>query len=282
LINDETDCEIPWELLGLSDDNYLDSLLGMLFVAVRLQDIPNLNPRWSNGFHNSLSIEEFKQCDCLGDIVAYTNSEEFPKSVEQERNVLKQFNEFHGEGFNDVDRFLNELENKTSKVSIIYIGSHCFFGKDISQMYFKMSEEKVFYADLNYYGFTFLKESGCIVFMNACHSGRLHRDNRNINDDHRKGFATLFLKKGARGVIGTLGKVSDKYAPQVTENFFMEYLRDQSRPVADILREIRAKAAQDFAGDKRNKEKTLLFIFTFMYVYYGNPITVLQLTKREG
>lgn len=42
--------------------------------------------------------------------------------------------------------------------------------------------------------------------MNACHSAR-EQTHPSIPYNYRIGFIDLFLKKGARGVIGTLGKV---------------------------------------------------------------------------
>lgn len=62
------------------------------------------------------------------------------------------------------------------------------------------------------------------VFMNACHSGRLRKDSM-MSQDYRTGFATFFLERGARGVIGTLGKVIDQYAVKVSHIFFAECQR---------------------------------------------------------
>jgi CHAT domain-containing protein len=271
VINDRTDSEIPWEMLELSENHYL----GASLVTVRWQDIEN-NIFWDDT--NSLINLEFQEEHCCGDIVAYTNTTDF-KNVEQEITTLNQFN---NNFFQSIYDFLEYLEQINSEISLMFIASHGFFGDDISQMYLGEDDTKqrISLPQLYDYDFDFFKSYHSIVFMNACHSGRLRRDEKLdiINHNYRIGFATFFLKKGARGVIGTLGKVIDQYAAKVTSNFFAEYQRNPNLPVAAILRNIRAEAAKNFRANK-TEENRRLFIFTFMYVYYGNPMTTLRLNS---
>ena len=136
--------------------------------------------------------------------------------------------------------------------------------------------------DLYNWKFRALKSFPSVVFMNACHSGRLCRNDRaNIFDDgYRTGFATFFLERGAKGVVGTLGKVDDTYAAQIARNFFAEYKRNSNLTVAELLRNLRAEADRNLQIED-STENYLLFLYTFMYIYYGHPLTVLQLTPAE-
>jgi Uncharacterized protein conserved in bacteria len=121
--------------------------------------------------------------------------------------------------------------------------------------------------------------------MNACNSGRLQQNdtlkiidtNPTTGREYPIGFSTFFLEKGAEGVIGTLCKVDDKYAAKISRNFFQEYQKDPHLSVATILKNLRQKAANEYQGQKSNDENTYLFIFTFMYIYYGNPMAKLEL-----
>ena len=270
-INDKTDFEIPWEML-----RFKNSYLGASLITVRWQDIPNED---SSG-HIPL---EFEPTDCSGDIIAYTNTKEL-RNVGSEKTSLEKFKTT---SFEDVKKFLSHLENLKKvnyKISLIFIASHGIWGDDISQIKFGEIKDTSKNRSLRYlygYNFKFFKNSPSIVFMNACHSGRLLRDKKSkiIPHDYRTGFATLFLKRGARGVIGILSQVLDEYAAKITDNFFKEYLNNTELSVAAILRNIRHEAAKKLEDD-RTDENELLFISTFMYVYYGNPMTTLQLTER--
>ncbi|HLP88443.1 MAG TPA: CHAT domain-containing protein [Nostocaceae cyanobacterium] len=272
VIHDRTEFEIPWEMLELLENDYL----GASLITVRWQDIEDSNC-WEET--NKLVNLEFQPEYCCGNIVAYTNTKDF-KNIEQEINII---NQFQSQCFQKIDEFLTHLEQLNSEVSLMFIASHGFFGQNISQMCLGEEDPKqrISLTQIYDYDFEFFKTSRSIVFMNACHSGRLRRDETLdiINNNYRFGFPTFFLKKGARGVIGTLGKVIDKYAAQITNNFFTEYQRNPDLPVAAILKNIRAEAAQQFKANK-TEDNRKLFIFTFMYIYYGNPMTTLQLTPK--
>jgi hypothetical protein len=54
-----------------------------------------------------------------------------------------------------------------------------------------------------------------------------------------------------------------------------------SLSVAALLRDIRAKVVADLAAEQ-TQDNLLAFIYTFMYVYYGNPMTLLRLTPSGG
>ncbi len=150
--------------------------------------------------------------------------------------------------------------------------------------------QQISLTQLYEYDFDFLAKGSSIVFMNTCHSGRLQQDdtlkiidpNPQTGQYYPAGFSTFFLEKGAKGVIGTLCKVADKYAAKVSHNFFEEHQKYPHLSVATILKNIRQKAANEYQCQKGNDENRYLFLFTFMYIYYGNPMTKLELMKKES
>ena len=275
IINDRTTFEIPWEMLELKKNDYL----GASLVTVRWQDITN--PEDLDDVNGLINLEVVEK-KCYGKIVAYLNTQDLP-SVEQEKEILEVFNPTI---YDNVRNFFDDLDQVNSEVSLVFIASHGFFDKDLSQS--KLGEEderqRISVYDLYKYDFNFFKK-GSIVFMNACNSGRLQQnDTLKINDtnpttgrEYPIGFSTFFLEKGAEGVIGTLCKVDDKYAAKISRNFFQEYQKDPHLSVATILKNLRQKAANEYQGQKSNDENTYLFIFTFMYIYYGNPMAKLEL-----
>ena len=275
IINDRTTFEIPWEMLELKKNDYL----GASLVTVRWQDITN--PEDLDDVNGLINLEVVEK-KCYGKIVAYLNTQDLP-SVEQEKEILEVFNPTI---YDNVRNFFDDLDQVNSEVSLVFIASHGFFDKDLSQS--KLGEEderqRISVYDLYKYDFNFFKK-GSIVFMNACNSGRLQQNdtlkiidtNPTTGREYPIGFSTFFLEKGAEGVIGTLCKVDDKYAAKISRNFFQEYQKDPHLSVATILKNLRQKAANEYQGQKSNDENTYLFIFTFMYIYYGNPMAKLEL-----
>ena len=281
IINDRTDFEIPWEMVELRKNDYL----GASVTTVRWQDITD-----PDNFDepSGLLTLEVEPSDCCGDVVAYVNTKDLP-SAQEEKEILQQFDH---KCFENFYKFLNHLEVVNSEVSLMFIASHGFLGDDFSQITLGEKDEptqQISLTELYGYDLDFLAKSHSLVFMNACHSGRLQKDCKlNIIDPdprtgryYRTGFATFFLERGARGVIGTLSKVDDRYAAKVTQNFFAEYQQNPQLSIATILRNLRAQAAQQLQAEK-NDENRYLFLFTFMYVYYGNPMTKIQLTQSIG
>ncbi len=281
IINDRTDFEIPWEMLELKKNNYL----GASIVTVRWQDITDPDDLDNVDSLINLEVTEKK---CCGKMVAYLNTQDLP-SVKEEKKFLEKFNPTI---YDNVRDFFNDLDAVNSEVSLVFIASHGFFGENLSQSTLGEEDKKqqISLTQLYEYDFDFLAKGSSIVFMNTCHSGRLQQDDTlKIIDPNPQtglyyptGFSTFFLEKGAKGVIGTLCKVADKYAAKISHNFFEEHQKHPHLSVATILKNIRQKAANEYQSQKGNDENRYLFLFTFMYIYYGNPMTKLELMKKEG
>lgn len=269
VIHDRTDHEIPWEMLNLSEKEHLGSSI----ITVRWQDIQCLDD-WDNEDFAPLEIE---MNDCQGDIVAYANTKDF-KGVKDEVSLLNQYNALCIE---NIQEFLQQLHQIQSPVSLIFMASHGFLSEEVfdSAIGEQNPKQRISFSEFCGWDFDFLKTHRSIIFMNACHSGRLRRERQYTNQ--RMGLATFFLERGARGVIGTMGEIQDQYAPRIAQTFLAEYQKAPHLSVAAVLRKLREQVLQNLQTNP-SEENWSMFLFTFMYVYYGNPMTVLRLTPSGG
>lgn len=121
------------------------------------------------------------------------------------------------------------------------------------------------------------KSRASLVFVN----GQLSFD-KSLSLSHAA-FLTLFLRYGARGVIGSLRKVNTEAAQQVVEIFF-DWLKKQSPDlqvtVPAMLKQMRQQAYER-SIEEGTDEAYALYLATFLYIYYGNPKTLLHLTPAD-
>lgn len=276
IINDRTDFEIPWEMLDLNHDGPI----GAIFPTVRWQDVPDPDDL---SFEQDQKLLKFstQHTHCRGSILAYTNTREL-QATKDEVEILRKFN---SDCHENIYEFLNSFEHSKSELSLLFIASHGFYREDIGEIALgeqQNNKQQISLMDLYNWEFTGFKSFPSVVFMNACHSGRLCRDEHfNVFDsEYRTGFATFFIERGAKGVVGVMGKVDDRYAACIAQNFFDEYQANPSLTVPEILRNLRAKVAQQLKNAK-TELNWYLFHYTFMYVYYGHPLTKLLITSQS-
>lgn len=274
VIHDRTDYEIPWEMLNLSEKEHLGSSV----ITVRWQDVQCLDD-WDN---EKLAPLEIEVNDCQGDIVAYANTKDF-QGVKDEISLLNQYN---ARCIENIQEFLQQLHQIQSPVSLIFMASHGFLSEEVfdSEIGEQNPKQRISLSEFYGWDFDFLRTYRSIIFMNACHSGRLRRDRQYTNQ--RMGLATFFLERGARGVIGTMGEIQDQYAPRIAQAFLAEY-KNEDNPrlsVAAVLRKLRQQALNKIQNldPSPSDDDWSMFLFTFMYVYYGNPMTVLRFTSSGG
>ena len=269
IISDQTTFEIPWEMLELSPDESDSEYLGALVTTVRWQQVIKGDDEL---------VLETKADECLGKAIAYTNHKELNVGVEL--SILKKLN---ATIYDNITKFHSHLQRDDLGFGLIYIAGHGTFSdnhREIAIGSLKDMQQQLKLRDLNRCTFNLLKKSEGIVFINTCHSGR-YQTHSCIPNGYRLGFVELFLRKGARGVIGTLGGVGDKYAAEIARDLMQACIDSPSLSVAALLRDIRAKVVADLAKEP-TQDNLLAFIYTFMYVYYGNPMTVLRLTPSGG
>jgi hypothetical protein len=125
-----------------------------------------------------------------------------------------------------------------------------------------------------------IKASRPIVFLNGCDSARVTSEEERFVSSYRLGFPEVFLAKGARGFIGTLAAVVDLHAAEYARDFIDKALKNPDMPVAAILKELRAEAVAALPiNPVPDDSQSRKFLNTFMYVYYGNPLTNLKLKE---
>ncbi len=263
VIADHTNFEIPWELLQPSPESAPYEYLGALVTTVRWQKVNS---------DDEITLQ-FSRDEYCGNAIAYANQKEL--NVREELMLLKQIK---AKIFGDIAKFHGHLQCETSDLNFIYIAAHGIFSKNHDDIAIGVLNDKTQQLTLIDLDMNPLKTGG-IVFLNTCHSGQfqMHTDIPNC----RIGFVELFFRKGAKGVIGTLGGVGNDYAARVAKDLMQACLDVSCLSVATLLRDIRAKVAADLAKDP-SQDNLLAFIYTFMYVYYGNPMTVLRLTPSGG
>jgi hypothetical protein len=108
---------------------------------------------------------------------------------------------------------------------------------------------------------SFLGKRRTLVFLNACQVGRTTASLVGVG-----GFAAEFIRAGAIAVIAPLWSVVDSVAYDVARRFYEALELDRSRPLADIMREIRA-----CAYDSDKPEDTYA-----AYCFYGDPLARLS------
>jgi len=119
------------------------------------------------------------------------------------------------------------------------------------------------------------KSGTSIVFI----SGQLHLDAA-ISLTHRT-LLTNFLQHGAKGIVGTLRRIDRIRAKEVVEQFSDEHRRHPEWTVPEILRRLRERVWEALE-DEVNENSCAAYLATFLHIYYGNPMTKLQLASAEG
>ena len=275
IIVDHTPFEIPWEMVELSPDNSANEYIGALITTVRWQSIRS---------QDDFLILKTESQECCGQAIAYILDSELNKGEEEVQRLGQKLQSviYRSKKSNIAD-FQDHLQRQENGVGLVYLSCHGGFNSNPSEIWLGSTDdpkERIYLTNLRRCQLALIKASQGIVFMNACHSGR-HRAHPRIRENYRLGFVELFLSKGARGVIGTLGIVGDEYAAQFASDLIDELLSFPNLPVAVIIRKLRAKVINKLS-EKPTTEDLLSFIYAFMYVYYGNPMTVLRLTPAGG
>jgi hypothetical protein len=270
VIADYTDFEIPWEMLELSPKESPHEYIGALITTVRWREVI---------VKDDCLVLEFKEDNCSGKAVAYLLDTEL-NGVGLELESLTELQAtIYQSSQHNIQEFHTHLQRNDANCSFVYISCHGTFQNSPEEMALGSASDKqqqLKLQALRKYPLKLVQNSQGIVFINACHSAREQIDPV-ICHSYRMGFIELFLAKGARGVIGTLGAVGDIYAAEFACKLIKESSQVSPLSVAALLKKLRSKAVENLDPEP-TLEQLLCLIYTFMYVYYGNPMTVLRLT----
>ncbi|MFE4177063.1 CHAT domain-containing protein [Streptomyces sp. NPDC056909] len=276
LIWDDTGYELPWETLWLPADpghGLAGGLLGALVVMSRWTTIHELD----HDLPHAPGV-------CAGRVLGYFHREM--------RHDIAAFRDYAHQPHLRMSSFLDALdEHPGEPTGLVYMAAHGTYDERLSAL----SLAEVTWAELDERAMTVLQEDQALVCLNACHSGRFV-DNGAGGEDALRGFAELFLRKGAGGAIVTAGKVGDNEARDLIGQLVREVTAEPERPVTHSLRAFRARALDDFGPlsdipriqhddgkvDKDGQKRVLRLLYSFMFQYYGHPLTTLLLTGRRG
>jgi CHAT domain-containing protein len=254
IIADHSLSEFPWEMMQMDSGKYLGAVWKVVrWIPVRyyrlLQEL-------------CVEEEEFK-----GEVVAYLNHEELDTA--QERQALSHLTTSYYETTAALKQGLSQPLNS---VALVYLGCHGVFaaGDKHRIALGKLENPSGQLVSLDIEDIERQTGARPLLFVNACHSARLTRDCNGFY-----GLPEVFLASVASAYLGTLGPVGSSYAAKIANLIFTEAIEKSIEP-AEVLRRLRAKAVAELAAAETT-ENWLNFIYSFMYVYYGNPSAKIRL-----
>jgi CHAT domain-containing protein len=262
VIWDTTGFDIPWELFyvpGAEDPQRREGPLGALVAVSRRvaahQGADNGSP--------------YADHICRGRLLAFVDD-----TMLADRQFLERYSA--GE-INLPGELLDQLDQAVDPLGLVYIACHGTYADELPKL--RLGDLR--YFQINRYPLTALTRSRAVVFLNACHAGRLLWDFR-INRE-ASGFASAFLRKGADAVIGPTGFVETGLAGRIAAGLLDQVARQPDQALASALTRIRAQIAQRVVGNLKPTEADLKELaYTFMYVCYGNPYATIELSAGDG
>ena len=272
VIWDDTDFDVPWELLRLSADPRRGLAAGILGALVTVVRWTTIRKAGTTPFGSPAA--------CAGQVLGY-----YAEPMRRDRQVFERF--VHTAHSGSTRTFLNDLARPDLGAGLVYMGCHATYGAKLHHLRL----DTVTWSELNAQAMPALDGGHTLVCLNACHSARLvHNTARGENA--LRGFAELFLRKGAGGCIATSGQVGDDVAHALVRELMGRLGADPDLPVAHALREFRAAAAArlpdplpflygaDGRVDTAGQQRLLPFLYSFMFLYFGHPQTTLRLSVR--
>ncbi|MGW2557922.1 CHAT domain-containing protein [Streptomyces sp. NPDC001514] len=276
VIRDDTGFELPWEALWLPADpehGLEEGLLGTLVVLSRWLTIHDLH----------IDFPE-NPADAKGRVLGY-----FHTGMHQDINAFKGFSH---SAHKTISGFLNDLDTHPGEsTGLVYMACHGTYDERLSAL----SLAGVTWSEYNARPMDVLDGDRSMVCLNACHSGRFVR-NTGLGEDALRGFAELFLRKGAGGCIVTAGQVGEREARELIHQLVSAVTADPWQPVAQSLRDFRVRALRAFGDlnriprarrddghvDKEGQERVMRLLYSLMFQYYGHPRSTLALTAANG
>ncbi|MFE9994108.1 CHAT domain-containing protein [Streptomyces avermitilis] len=275
IVWDDTGYELPWELFRVpADDGHRlgGGLLGALLVTAR----------WTTVHDGSQSLPT-ETGECQGRVLAYLHED----MTDDGRVFAPYAHQVHAK----MTPFLRALDTPDDRTGLVYMGCHGTYGDAVMRL--RLGERT--WAEFNDQAMHVLGRDRALVCLNACHSGRFV-DNHIQGEQALRGFAELFLRKGAGGCIVTAGKVGDQEARELIQRLVREVAGHPDRPVSETLRAFRARAVKDFGAlavipttrnddgrvDEVGQKRVLRLLYAFMFHFYGHPRTTLRLVAGQG
>jgi CHAT domain-containing protein len=262
VIDDSTGAEIPWEMIRLRN-----GYLGAEAEVVR----------WAQIKEYELIKLELDEKVCSGHAVGFLDSFSATSGADE----AEAFKELGATSLGSLGAIIS---TSLKEVSLVYLACHgaVAYPENEAQRYqalFTTTRPKhLRILDLDLERLERRSPRVPAVFVNACHSGRLLGEANSLF-----GLPAAFLRKVADGYIGTLGEVSDMQAKRIGARVLRAFRENTSGVrLSELLRQLRREAADALDPLRTDPEHWQPFLFTFMYVYYGNPFIRVSLLKGEA
>ncbi|MFB9830997.1 CHAT domain-containing protein [Actinoallomurus acaciae] len=269
VIWDDTGYRIPWELFWLENNSgRYEGWLGGIVTTTRWLSIRTSWPE---------AVRDYRSAHtCTGPVATYIDG-----AMDHDLSLLSGY---QVEPSGSMYELTKALRTDGDALALVYVAAHGEFGEQVSEC--TLGSLPLMHVDPM--RFLRLKPSATFVFLNACHSGSLGYDTKWINDRVLRGFAEVFLRSGAAGVLATNGGVGDRLAHEMAGELLRRLRDTPGLSVAQAVRDLRAEAASlapvDLAavtGTAANK-KLLTLLYRFMYVCYGSPRTQVLPDTAKG
>jgi hypothetical protein len=257
MIHDQSDDEIPWEMLSPDQKNHLGSLL----------EVSRWLDRGGPAFSNGL-MEDITE----GQLIYYLPSQPTEGEPGSEGEIPSGL---AGEHLGKASDLLFRLSQDLSNIGMVYLACHGKYvyptsGETPYQELYGLDSANDLVNDLDLYMLDRRDERVPIFFVNACDSARLR-----IFRNALYGLPDIFLGRVACGYIGTLGPVSDSMASKIGYDILQRLLLPGGGRPSAILRDLRREALAASKGGSlflpgESDTPALRLLSTLMYVYYGN------------
>ena len=239
--------------------------IGALIAITRW--LPNI--RWFDRDH----VLQISRETTEGNVLSYLDHEDIGHT-QREQEALSHFDV---ESHHTISDFKERLQGQLDEVGLIYLACHgiivnresertMLLGKLQTREQIKVYELE---AILEY-----LQDipTRPVVMINACYSALLFQQNGLCH-----GLAEVMLQNIARDFIGTIGRVGTERAAKITQSLFKPLDSQNELCIAVALRDLRAEMVRRHRARELSREFWEDYLYTFLYVHYGNPYTKLRL-----
>ncbi|MEN3326826.1 MAG: hypothetical protein V7638_1633 [Acidobacteriota bacterium] len=261
IVCDLSASRINWEALAIEDDEYI----GALGVVTRWLPLR---------YYDHRTILRVEADRTTGNTIAYVDNG-LKETAEKEKETLRDL--VRVEAHESVDALLRALSGSLSSVGLVYLASHGTVTFDLKHQNLLQSvaigtdTKQLLHLDVE--SISRKEDPRPVIFINACNSALLFVEGNSI-----VGWPEVALTRLASAYLGTLGLVGSEYAASVSARIFTSATQDCSGAnLPAILKEIRKEAIEAVANNRENEEKLKHLIYSFMYIYYGNPLSTVTL-----
>jgi hypothetical protein len=304
VIQDDTGFRVPWELLLVPPSQACGGSapgrLGALATVTRWLTLP----RSKTARATPKKVHNAKPYKARGSVAAYIADGMAHDRSLFDRSVLDPVDPVNS--MRDLITWLQtETTDELAALAMVYVACHGEFSDNPDDCV--LGGYSLGAAQQLHYDLVRVRERDTLIFLNGCNTGSIATDGLNrlgkgiYNDGALRGFAKFFLLCGAAGVLATTGAVGNDAAWRMAADLLDSLKTHPEMSVADAVRRLRAKAAEEItidlllrtgtregmpAEERRlaalaNKQLYQL-LFPFMYVCYGSPRLQLALTARAG